>query len=568
MALEYDFIVVGAGPSGCSLAARLSQSPKKPTVLLIEAGGDNKSVEYYVPSERFTLAFTEPSLNWGYKTVPQTHLKGQEIDYSRGKGLGGSSAINFSCWVVGPDADYDEWASKVGDDAWLFKNVKERLKKIENYHVEIPKEHQKYINPKPSDHGTNGPLHLSYADPWEKGMADVFQAAKEIGWGVNPDVNSGNPIGLGLGAACMYKGARTTAASYLENAPDNLTVLTNSPTAKVLFSGKKAMGIRTIEGKEFHAKQGVILSAGSLDTPKLLLLSGVGPAAELKQHGIDVVHDLPEVGKNLQDHCFSTVTLLQTEGTNDRMAYETNEENKAAAKAQYAKDKTGQMNELYCGVPMGWFKNDAVLASSEFKDLDPHTQGHIKKPTVPIFEIATHVPPLFTGDYELKPTDSYLTALAFSMNPQSTGAVTLISSNPSDPPKIDPKLLSHPYDRRVAIEAVRAVMSYLEAPVFKKNTVKMIGCPKSRSDEDIWDHISGNLFSSWHMCSTARMGKKGDQGAVVDTNFCVNGVENLRVVDLSVLPLLPNNHTQSTAYLVGETAAEKIIIEHGLAQVA
>jgi len=126
--------------------------------------------------------------------------------------------------------------------------------------------------------------------------------------------------------------------------------------------------------------------------------------------------------------------------------------------------------------------------------------------------------------------------------------------------------LSHPFDRRVIIEAMRKLMDYLEAPVFKKDTVKMIGCPISRSEEDIWEHCSGNLFSSWHMCSTVRMGKDGDSGACVDTNFRVRGVKNLRVVDLSVLPLLPNNHTQSTAYLVGETAAEKIIAEYGLGE--
>lgn len=137
-----------AGPSGCAVATRLAKSPSKPSVLLVEAGGDNKDAAYLVPGDRFNLAFSLPHLNWGYKTAPQTHLKGQEIDYSRGKGLGGSTAINFSCWLIGADEDYDEWARKLGDDAWNWKSVKERFKKIENYHVEIPKEHQKFISPK------------------------------------------------------------------------------------------------------------------------------------------------------------------------------------------------------------------------------------------------------------------------------------------------------------------------------------------------------------------------------------------------------------------------------------
>ncbi|KAE8443347.1 hypothetical protein EG329_001990 [Mollisiaceae sp. DMI_Dod_QoI] len=561
MTSEYDFIVVGAGASGCVIAARLAQSPKKPSVLLLEAGGKNEDASYLVPADRFTLAFKEPSLNWGYKTVPQNHLKGQQIDYSRGKGLGGSTAINFSCWVIGADEDFNEWARKVDDDTWNWKNVKQRFKKIESYHVEVPEEDRKYVNPKAEDHGTDGPLHLSYADPWEKGLTDVFKAAEEVGMGVNPDVNSGNPIGMGMGAGCVYGGERTTAASYLKDAPSNLTIMVNSPAAKVLFSGDKATGIRTIDGRDFYARHDVILSLGALNSPQLLMLSGIGPRRVLEKHGITVKVELPEIGQNLQDHCFSTATLLRKPGTDDRATFEANAE---AARAQYQKDKSGLMRTMYCGTPMGWFKNDRVLASDEYKALDRDTQERLQKPTVPIFEITTHTPPLFVGDYVLQPTDSYLTALSFVMNPQSTGEVTLNSADPSDAPRVDPKLLSHPFDRRVMIEAMRQTMDYLEAPVFKKSAIKMIGCPKSRSDEDIWEHCAGDLFSSWHMCSTVRMGKKEDKGACVDTDFRVRGVQNLRVVDLSILPLLPNNHTQSTAYLVGETAAEKMVAEYGL----
>lgn len=138
------------GAAGCVVAARLARSASRPSVLLLEAGGDNKDASYRVPSERFTLAFTQPSLNWGYKTEPQSHLKGQEIDYSRGKGLGGSTSINFSCWVIGADEDYNEIARITGDEAWSWLNVKQTFKKIENYHVEVPKEHRHYINPKSS----------------------------------------------------------------------------------------------------------------------------------------------------------------------------------------------------------------------------------------------------------------------------------------------------------------------------------------------------------------------------------------------------------------------------------
>lgn len=175
----------------------------------------------------------------------------------------------------------------------------------------------------------------------------------------------------------------------MEDAPPNLTVILNSPVAKVLISGNKATGVKTIDGRDFYATRDVILSGGALNSPQLLLLSGVGPAAELKKHGIPVIRDLPEVGKNLQDHCFSTATLLQNQGTNDRMTFETNAEGVAVARAQHTKDKSGLMSSLYCSTPMGWFKNDAVLSSEEYKALDKYTQEHLKKPTVPIFEITT-----------------------------------------------------------------------------------------------------------------------------------------------------------------------------------
>ncbi|RDW71960.1 hypothetical protein BP5796_07994 [Coleophoma crateriformis] len=564
MPSNFDFIVVGAGPSGCAIASRLASSSKRPAVLLLEAGGDNKSPDYLIPSERFTLAFSQPGMNWGYKTTPQEYCKNREIDYSRGKGLGGSSAINFSCWLIGADEDFNEWAKRVGDDAWNWENVKQRFKKIESYHVEVPKDVQKWLGPKTEDHGTDGPLHLSYAPVWEKGIHHVYEAAEEVGMGTNPDVNSGNPIGMGMGIFTMYKGDRTTASCYLNGAPSNLSVLTNSPIAKVLLDGKRAMGVRTIDGQEFYASNEIILSGGALNTPQLLMLSGIGPTDELQKHGIEVVHELSEVGKNLQDHCFSGVSILQKPGTSNRMAFETDAGATAAARAQYLKDKTGQMTEYYTSTPMGWFQSDAILASDEFKALDKSTQELLRMSTVPHFEIATHVPPLFIGDHQLQPTDSYVTALAFPMNPQSYGEVTLASANPADLPLVDPRLLSHPFDRRAAIEALRSTMDLLEAPVFARETIKMIGCPKSRSDEDCLEHIQATLMSSWHMCSTVRMGKDGDSKACVDTSFRVLGVKHLRVADLSVLPLLPNTHTQSTAYLVGETAAEKLIAEYGL----
>lgn len=352
------------------------------------------------------------------------------------------------------------------------------------------------------DHGTSGPLHLSYAKVWEKNIADIFTAAAQVRLGNNLDVNSGNPIGMGMGAACLYEGKRTTASSYLRSPPQNLTIITDSPIAKILLdsSSKKATGALTISGVIYRASKEVILSAGALNTPQILMLSGIGPASELQKHSIEQLHDLPQVGQNLQDHCFAPVTILLKPGSNDRAAFACDEAAMTAAKEQLAKDGTGPLASLYCSTPMGWFKDSNVLNSSEFAELPQDIQRQLSKPTVPIFEIATvsatshfifktneakHVPPLFLGDHTPGPEDTFLTALAFGQNPQSVGTVTLASSNLADAPLIDPQLLKHPFDRRVAIEAMRRTMDLLEAPVFEDMTVRKL-FPKSREEEDVW----------------------------------------------------------------------------------
>lgn len=211
--------------------------------------------------------------------------------------------------------------------------------------------------------------------------------------GVCKDTNSGNPLGMGMGSSTMYQGRRTTARAYLVDAPSNLTIVVNSPIAKVLFEGTTATGVVTIDGRTFRAKHEVLLASGALNTAQLLLLSGVGPAEQLHKQQIPVIKDLPYVGKNLQDHCMTTATLIQKPGTNDRMAFESDPKAMEAAKAQYAKDRTGPLNHLYIAQPMGWFKSDAVYASKEFRALKPRLQAHLQKPTIPIFEIATVMDP-------------------------------------------------------------------------------------------------------------------------------------------------------------------------------
>lgn len=300
--------------------------------------------------------------------MPQTHLAGQEIDYSRGKGLGGSTAINFCGWTVGPRDDYNEWANIVGDKRFAWNNVNKVLKRISNLDPRIPDQKLKdVINAKPSDHSTKGNLCLTYGEEWLSDVGDIFTAAAQSGHRVNQDVNNGDPIGMGMGSVCISKGIRATSASaYLFRPPPNLKIVTDTPVARVRFNGKHATGVECIDGRRFMAKNEVVLSGGALNTPQLLKLSGIGPAEELKSHGINVVHELPMVGENLQDHCFSTVGIVLE---------------------KVRSLPAGPPNQS--PTPMGWFKLPSVEASEEFQQLPQRVKDHMRKPTVPAIEIAT-----------------------------------------------------------------------------------------------------------------------------------------------------------------------------------
>jgi choline dehydrogenase-like flavoprotein len=358
------------------LASRLAHTPTAPSVLLVEAGGSNADAAHQSGADRFNAAFADGSpMNWHYKTTPQTHLAGQEIDYSRGKGLGGSTAINFCAWTVGPRDDYDEWARIVGDERYAWKNVQSVLKRISNLDPRIPDQRLKnVVNPKMEDHSTKGNLHLAYGEAWLPDVGDVFVAAEQTGHRVNQDVNNGDPIGLGMGSVCITKDFRATSSSaYLSHSPPNLKIIVNAPIARVLFANHRAIGVGTIDGRRLRARKEVILCGGALNTPQILKLSGLGPAEEVKKHGIPLVCDLPMVGENLQDHCFSTVGIV------------------------LKKDPSLPPGpETQSPTPMGWFKLPSLTESSEFKQLPTSVKEHVQKPTVPAMEIATVRQSIFT----------------------------------------------------------------------------------------------------------------------------------------------------------------------------
>ncbi|KAH7055960.1 oxidoreductase [Macrophomina phaseolina] len=558
---SYEFIIVGSGPAGASLAARLSKSKAAPSVLLLEAGGNNTEPSNLYLANRFTTLMTD-GMNWGYKTAPQTHLNGREIDYSRGKGLGGSSGINFACYTIGPRDDYDAWAEAVGDEAFGWEQARARYKRLEAYDVDVPEGFRRFVDPGKGAHGTDGPLQVEFAKGWEWSLEENIKAAEEaIGMRPNLDINSGDPMGIGVVPSTSRNSIRSTAkTAFLADVPPNLTVLTEVLVEKVVFSGKKAVGVVS-NGETYLSNKDVILSAGALDSPKLLLLSGIGPEEELAAHGIPAVHHLPGVGRNLQDHAFVVLVKQLEEGLIGRPQLFNDPAALAAAREQFAADQTGPLSVVYNTLLMGWQQAPEVYESEEFKALPPATQEYLRRPTVPTFEHIGLCPAIHPA---ADPNGEFLTIMAMQMVPQSTGTVTLRSTDPRDPPVCDPKLFSHPFDRRNMMEAVKRSWSVMEAEPLARHVVGDFSMPRDRSDEEVWRYIQEVCMTTWHMTGTVKMGREGDEEACVGTDFKIRGIEGLRVVDNSVPPFVLNCHVVSVAYLIGETAGEKIVEEYGL----
>ncbi|EQL30526.1 hypothetical protein BDFG_07010 [Blastomyces dermatitidis ATCC 26199] len=428
-------------------------------------------------------AWYRPDLDFGHLTTPQTSLKGQVLPYLRGKGPGGCSNVNFLTYLRGAGEDYNFWAELVGDESWKWEHTLRRFKEIETFHADLSEDMKKYSNPLPEYHGYDGPLHVSLPAQLEAGVSELFDAAARYGLPLNTDPNSGNPIGMSLPPTTTYKSYRWTSESiYTNYRPANLKMVTDIKIAKVIFENKVAVGVETVDGRKFTANQEVILSAGAFDTPKILLLSGIGPTQELTQHNIETLHDLP--GEHLA------------------------------------------------------------------KDSVPHYEAFLAGP---------HFPPT----YVIPEGTSYLSIVVCLMNMQSKGEVTLKSANATNHPVIDPNYMSHPFDRKMLTLAIRETMKFFESGAILQEFKAYVLALRSQSDEDIHEFIDENLLPVFHANGTVKVGKSDDPTACTGKDFRVYGVEKLRVVDLSVCPMTPNNHSQPTAYLVAQTAAEKVIAEYG-----
>ncbi|RAH51014.1 GMC family oxidoreductase [Aspergillus brunneoviolaceus CBS 621.78] len=558
----WEFVVVGGGPAGCALASTLARSAKHPRVLLLEAGPRNEDISLRVDGQRWST-FLQGDLNWGYKTTPQEHCNGRQIDYSRGKVLGGSSAINFGVYTVGARDDYDQWAALVGDEAFGWDRMRRRFCGLETFDGAIvdPK-NVKYASPQALNHGSTGGLRVGFAREWEQDLPLMLDVFEQAGLARNPDHNSGDPIGMGLIINSSHNGRRVTATDLLEGVPDNLTIITEAPVQRVILEGTKAVGVES-NGRQYLASCEVILTAGSLDTPRILMHSGLGPADQLQQFQIPVRQDIPALGKGLRDHFFAPLCFKRDPATNDRNAFFNDQAAMKTAMAQWNKNGTGPWARHSCQIAAGWLKSNRLVRTAEFQALPTDVQDFLQRKTVPHYEFLTHFP-LHLVAPEWPPDYSYICMLVFLMNEQSSGEVRLQSSNPNVPLLFDPKFLSHDFDRRACIEIFRDALEVTRHPSFQKDVVETVIAPASDSDADILEHWKNTLGSSWHMTGTAKMGRPGEADAVVDSHFRMLGVENLRIADMSVVPVLTNNHTQATAYVTGATCGEVLVGEYDL----
>ena len=566
---RFDFIVVGAGAAGCTLATRLATSAKKPKVLLVEAGGKNDIKEWKIDAEKW-LHRMNPAMAWGagYETVPLKDVDGRKIPYDRGKGLGGSTAINFSAWNIGPKDDHDTIAKIVGDNEWKWDvGARQRYNRIEDYYgdgPEVPTGHKKYLDPKSEDHGHGGLVKVGYPRIWEKSLKEMMDIWYNSGCPPNPDLGNGNPIGLSVIPNSAHHGVRSTAADQLRKAPQNLEILTDCQVARVRFNGMRAEGIETLDGRRFEAANEVILSAGSLNTPAILMHSGIGPADQLKHFGIPVLLENPYVGQHLRDHYHIAPTFRLDDISKERQDFYRSKEMQAVARAQWEADQTGPLAEIGCAIGMAFLKSEAIFQSQEFQDLPEDVKQHLALPTVPSYEFILNgaVPDYFIDPANAPPVANVFILIA---NPQSQGQCTLQASDPSVPLLFDPQFFSHPFDRRVAIEATKEVFNVIKGPAFSKYNKGLVNGPTGDSEDEILAFWRKDTGSTGHMSGTVKMGNQaGVDGACVGNDFRVFGVEGLRVADMSVLPIMVNNHTQTTAYLVGLMAGDRLVNEYNL----
>ncbi|MTI44799.1 choline dehydrogenase [Roseibium hamelinense] len=535
---EFDFVIVGAGSAGCVLADRLSENGKY-TVCLLEAGGSDLNFWIWMPIG-YGKAFYNRGINWMYQTEADPGLNNRKGYWPRGKVLGGSSSINAMVYIRGQHADFDDWKA-LGNPGWGWSDVLPYFKRSEH-----------------NDRGTcdyrgsGGPLHVSSIGGNAHPLCDTFlQAGKEAGFRLNDDFNGADQEGVGCYQISAKSGLRmSTARAYLSSAKrrPNVTVETYAHTLKVLLDGKRATGVVYRRHNVDHtiaARREVILSAGAVNSPQILMLSGIGRAEELKGKGLEVAIDRPGVGQNLQDHLGLDYLYRSKVPTLNNQLY-----------PWWGKLLQGIRYVMTRGGPLALSLNQAGGFVRSNPDRErPNMQLYFSP--VSYTKAPKGQRPLMNPD----PFPGFL--LGFQpTRPSSRGHIALRTAHPTDTPEIHPNSLSTNHDLVEMVEGCKLMRKLADTPALRSVIDAEISPgPKVQSDEDMLEDVRNRCSTVFHPVSTCRMGPDNTVD-VVDARLRVYGVRGLRVVDASIFPTVTSGNTNAPAIMVGEKGADLILEDH------
>ena len=530
--MEADFVIVGSGSSGSALASRLSEDGKN-SVLVLEYGGTDTSPLIQMPGA-LSFPMNMPRYDWGYFSEPEPHLGGRKLACPRGKVIGGSSSINGMVYVRGHAGDYDNW-SDTGAEGWSYADVLPYFLRMENWH-------DGGQGGDPEWRGKNGPLHITRGKrdiPLHKAFVD---AGIQAGFELTKDYNGEQQEGFSPMEQTVWKGQRWSAANaYLKPALKRSNLdLHNCLARRIIMDGKRAVGVEVQRGSDVyivHARREVIIAASAINSPKLLMLSGIGPAAHIKETGINVIADRPGVGQNLQDHlelyiqqaCTQPITLFKYWNLFGKMR-----------------------------VGIEWLLNKSGPGASNAFETCAFLRS---KPGVSYPDIQYHFLPIAVRyDGQAAAEGHGFQAHVGPMRSASRGSIRLNSSNPEDKPKIVFNYMSQPQDWEDFRHCIRLTRSIFGQPAFDPFRGKEIQPGIDvQSDEELDTFISEHVESAYHPCGTCKIGRPDDPMAVVDPECRVIGVDSLRVVDSSIFPRIPNGNLNGPSIMVGEKGADHIL---------
>lgn len=524
---EYDVVVLGAGSAGCVLSARLTENPNV-SLCVIEAGGRDRNPWIHIPMG-FGKLVPDPKMNWGFETEAEPGLEGRKIVWPRGKVLGGSGSINGLVFLRGAASDYDSWEA-LGAKGWGYKDVLPYFKRMEHCTAGAD-----------AWRGTGGPITVSTIKRPSTAAQAFVAACERLQIPRNPDFNGERIDGVGFAPLNVHNGwRRSTAVGYLK--PNlhrrNLDLRTNTHVRRILLDGRRAVGVEVErEGQVLRigARRELIVSSGAINSPVLLLASGIGPAAELKAHGIEVRHDLAGVGKNLQDHYLSSY------------AFKTNATD-TLNEAVLSRAKSAKLALQWLFLRSGQLAVGATEATMFCKS----------QPSAPVADLQYQC--LNFSSNNLKDGLHKWPGFTFIWNvcrPKSRGEIVLRDAEGRQPPRIFANYLSDPYDVRVMIAGFRIAQQIAATEPFRSLIVEQVRPdPRLATDAEIEKYIRMAGSTVYHPCGTCRMGE--DDRAVVDSDLRVRGLEHLRVVDASVMPEIPSPNIHPATIMIAEKGSDII----------